>query len=971
MLLGLVKTSSALLEFSADPDTLLPPASFLWDESTDPPTPPPNPLTPLHVATLNNDPILISLLLSNFASPFIQSYAPPLPILTTYTSTRHSHIVNSFKKSKELPKLSPLSLACLENKNEAAKAFLQHPNFSFSTLIRLIPTLEMSPIVAAVVGNHGEENRNLLILSFFADYVPITKLSAMSNTPDRNNDVPLLVAANTSSPEVVSLLLDKLQASPNITKKEQSEKAERQAEELETLGVKLAELASVTEDSRAAIAHKGSPEELEQKMDVNRALKFSIDESWNAAATLLEEQDPEKKRRGGKTPSIKNLQEFATLKKPPSITLSKLALCLCHVLGGGNIGSTDPHTYDPKTAVNAPSYWNTFQRSARNLRIGTKMLKCKDTSIQASVITKVSALLPPPSSSFTPTGKDKYAPATRALDLWIRAVITSHNSSSSPAYAPAIIKYINNFRELDELKATIQSLETSIRNAPKQVNSLNICLRDPAPSFNDPGYGTSGPYETAERITRVASKLIDAGTSPHNPDITGETLLTAACRKQYWTVALQLLRHSTDVSGSFWGTSGMIRLVDQTPLDFACTNSLCDRTPSHRSARIDLIKTLLLRGAQPTIQAFHGAYISKDEVVLALLFVNGTPLPYFTSPANLLHSLSVNQKKTRRLNYAPDLPTYTMSYCANSTSLPRNSSPIPHFPRIQSSSMPHPKTLELCSYSSSDSTLHIMKNLLASALSATSLSVTSSLRINHALMSFPGGPPAIFTTFNQTTASLPSTISHPLSSLLVSIPSGNILLSDSSTTPFATIFNNEGLASTQSYKNFLRVLPSPRLPHTDTATVLTHDLAKRGDVELLNVLFSACTLMNRADADTAADMLTTENFEGKTAIQIALENGNVDAGAFLLTQMRNMGKRRKDKEGLDFGVVPSSQFRKLFVERGHKDLLEASGKVNAVAKLVNNMSLDGGASDPLISARASALLESLKFCGSCFGKIER
>jgi hypothetical protein len=296
-----------------------------------------------------------------------------------------------------LPKLSPVSLACVTNKNEATKSFLQHPNFNFSTLSRLIPNLEMSPLVAAVVGNHGTENRNLLLLSFFADYVPLGKLAAMSNTPDKSGDVPLLVAANTASPEVVELLMDKLQSKPNILKSEQSEAAERQAKEvrrvqrlggrgncqrtltqrspqLEELTAQQISLTGTTEASKAAIHHEGTQEELTQIMDLNRALKFSIDESWKAAEVLLEEPDLEKKRRGGKTPSVKNLQEFSALKKPTNVRLSKLALCLCHILKGGNIGSTDPNTYDPKTDINPPSYWSTFQRSARNLKIGSKVI---------------------------------------------------------------------------------------------------------------------------------------------------------------------------------------------------------------------------------------------------------------------------------------------------------------------------------------------------------------------------------------------------------------------------------------------------------------------------------------------------------------------------------------------------------------------------------------------------------------------
>jgi hypothetical protein len=134
-----------------------------------------------------------------------------------------------------------------------------------------------------------------------------------------------------------------------------------------------------------------------------------------------------------------------------------------------------------------------------------------------------------------------------------------------------------------------------------------------------------------------------------------------------------------------------------------------------------------------------------------MLLVNDTPLSFLVSSENLLHSRTINQRRTRRPNYNPDLPTYIMNYCDNANLLPRNCAPIPHFPRIRVSATPHPKTLELCSYSSSDSTLHVLKNLLSAAVSSTSLSLKSSLRINYALLSLPGGPPAIFTTFNQAT----------------------------------------------------------------------------------------------------------------------------------------------------------------------------------------------------------------------------
>ena len=117
-------------------------------------------------------------------------------------------------------------------------------------------------------------------------------------------------------------------------------------------------------------------------------------------------------------------------------------------------------------------------------------------------------------------------------------------------------------------------------------------------------------------------------------------------------------------------------------------NTLSDPSPYHRSARIEVIKTLLLKGAQPTKQAFHGAYLSKDEVIISMLLVNDTPLPFLVSSENLLHTRTVNQRRTRRPNYNPDLPTYVMSFCDNAASLPRNAAHVPHFPRISVSAMP-------------------------------------------------------------------------------------------------------------------------------------------------------------------------------------------------------------------------------------------------------------------------------------------
>ena len=45
------------------------------------------------------------------------------------------------------------------------------------------------------------------------------------------------------------------------------------------------------------------------------------------------------------------------------------------------------------------------------------MLACKETSFPASTITKISSLLPSPS---TPAANDKYTLAAEALTLWIR-----------------------------------------------------------------------------------------------------------------------------------------------------------------------------------------------------------------------------------------------------------------------------------------------------------------------------------------------------------------------------------------------------------------------------------------------------------------------------------------------------------------------------------------------------------------------
>ena len=72
------------------------------------------------------------------------------------------------------------------------------------------------------------------------------------------------------------------------------------------------------------------------------------------------------------------------------------------------------------------------------------MLGCKETSLPASTITKISALLPPPSAPSAPAANDKYALATEALTLWIRAIVTTHGATSSPSYSQPIIEHIKN-----------------------------------------------------------------------------------------------------------------------------------------------------------------------------------------------------------------------------------------------------------------------------------------------------------------------------------------------------------------------------------------------------------------------------------------------------------------------------------------------------------------------------------------------
>jgi hypothetical protein len=71
---------------------------------------------------------------------------------------------------------------------------------------------------------------------------------------------------------------------------------------------------------------------------------------------------------------------------------------------------------------------------------------------------------------------------------------------------------------------------------------------------------------------------------------------------------------------------------------------------------------------------------------------------------------------------------------------------------------------------------------------------------------------------------------------------------------------------------------------------------------------------------------------------------------------------------------PSSQFRKLFVDRAKIELNQKSAMVIEAAKFpyqsVSGGGGIGGGDNPLLSARASMLLESLTHAGRCFAKLE-
>ena len=169
VMLGLLKCSAALIEFGADPDTTLSLPSSLWEEAEGPATQEQEEgsseahatlgQTPLHLAVENDDGTMINLLMEGGGDILKQSYSPAVPILTSFTPTRHSHTSPSFKALTSLHPLCPLSLACVMAKERSVKAILTSRKFKADALVKAAPHMHVQPLRACVLGNGGEEDR--------------------------------------------------------------------------------------------------------------------------------------------------------------------------------------------------------------------------------------------------------------------------------------------------------------------------------------------------------------------------------------------------------------------------------------------------------------------------------------------------------------------------------------------------------------------------------------------------------------------------------------------------------------------------------------------------------------------------------------------------------------------------------------------------------------------------------------------
>jgi ankyrin repeat protein len=884
----------------------LPPPTSLW-----PPPPPASPPTAgrsaLHAAVERSDAVLAALLASRGADPCLPSYAPAAPRRALgYGPTRSAHVGESYLRRAEAGPVGPLALAALRADPRVMRAILDGAKLEVPALIKADAGPGLGLLAAVVGGSGGAADAGLPALRALGDALPKAALRALCVTVDGAGDTPLLRAAVTTSRRLVAALVE-AGASVAAERAEESGRLGEMREALAGLARALPPLRADAAKRRAEVKRFSAEAE-----DANRALAKGVAGGWEAARALLEEPDAEVRRKGGKTEGVKEIQKLATLARPPSQQVSTLTLVFCRIMKLKNLdASTDPAGYDPAIEAGPPSWWPAYQRAARNLRVGAKMMEVRDAPIDAAVSAKVDPHLPALEAPAHP----KYAPAQAALRAWIAAATTDYRTTRAPGYDPAMISYISARDELAEAEASIGALRAEIADSPTSANALNLCLRDPAPPAGARGYGGSGPGAVAARTQEVALELIDRGVDVLKPDVTGETPITVACRKRYWRVALAIIERGCEVSGACWGKRGMVRFGDSpdrdsTPLDFVCSGTRADLAEDDRSCRLMVLRELLVRGAQITPACMSNAVRSKDEVVVSILMaseVSGVAcdgptlsqpyrLPPHTPPLQNAALAVLDQdglkwdvstepeititsggKPKKIKKTVPRRPPINTTFSSRVTNSATSSTLLPHsnanqplsfgFIRIPPSSFP--KHLSMLSYDSFDSNVRVCLNLLHAASgegAGGELYRQSEISVTHSHFHFPGGPSAIFTVLNNTVAVLPSTVSHPLSSLLIDVPSGDVLLSDSSSAPFAAIFT--GALKSRQYTNFLRILVSPDVPHTDSAVALVHRLAKAGDVELLSCVMNGSQYVNRAAMDVTHDMLTRSDVSGKTALYV-------------------------------------------------------------------------------------------------------
>ena len=977
---GLLKISNKLIAHGADVNSTLRPPTDLWDLNAPPPTnasPDIRNPTPLHIAVANGDVHLTTVLLNNFADVFMECYGSNrTTVYKSFCFTKQSYTKRSFRDSIILDKISPFSLSIVTGNVGVLKAILQSTAVTSATaIVASNGKLAFNLMNAVILG--PTMNPEMLLL--FSKYLTKDTVTSLIHAQDESGTNSIMYAAMKADADMVARLI-KLGGDVGVTRTEVSTRLQTLTGEKEEVEIAMRPLVEKRNESFNRITSFDPATEA-----ANESLLDQIETHWAAARALLEEPDPLLRKKGGKTVGVKGIQKLATVNLPPSSAIAVLTYLFAIVLDLKNIGSTDPADYDPSTTTSPPSWWAPFQRAARNLKIGSKMLDCQENPPDASKLSKLLAqplqVLPDPSSPhFT---------ATNALRTFLIAYLTSCKCKSSPSYLPSYITYIHNKTALAALTSSLSSLTALINDSPTTAFLLSLAMRDPAPPHNSRGYGPDGPRTMSTHVTSVALSLIAHGAPTSSPDVTGETPITVACRKNYWSVALAIIDKGCDVSGACWGKSGMVRFNDSlhhdsTPLDFATKQShVNNETAEDRNARLMVLRQLLLRGAQITPVAMANAIKSCDEIVVAILLTAENAVKFNTE--NLKYESSSTGSKTtvpRQHEQGSLTPTFPSKVSNNHTSsllLPTSSSHTAKSFSFSRASLPSfPRHLDHASYSSCDSATLVCLNLLKTAKSiATSkpLYRPDRIAVTHAMHEFPGGPAAIYTVLDGVTAVLPSTLEHPLSSLLVNIETSNIFLADGTSSTFKSIFT--GPLKSQHYKDFLRLAVAPHIPHTGAAVQMTHALAQSGDVELLNCLFSGSSYVNRAELDVTHDMMFRANADGKTALYIALESGNVDASQFLFHQLathikkHNLDPRKKEK-GIKVSLSPpSAQFRKLFVDRARFELNQKSALVNEAAKFPYHTARDDvGKGDPVLAARAAVLLESLTAAGRCFAKLE-